>query len=119
MTEYVRLAEAPAWSVSYPTCSVCCVDLQYEDGWLCPVCGTSWPGNASDGDTGTLYEDWSGETLEGETITEDEAQNVGIAYEQAERARLFVGLGWCEHGMIGKCWRVGCPGGKNAEPNPD
>lgn len=115
MSEYIKLAEAPTISYSYPTCGACVVDLESDsDGWTCPVCGTSWSHRDGDGDTGTLYESWAGEELDGETLSEDEARKAGIAYEDAEAKANYKRWGWCDHGMVGKCWRTGCAGGKNA-----
>lgn len=123
MTEYIRLAEAPQYSYSYPTCSACSVDLTHDgDEWMCPVCGSTWPSDATDGDTGTLYEEWSGESLgDAPALDESAASDAGYAYERAERKRAFVSWGWCEHGMPGECAHRDCPGGtaRRADTNPD
>ena len=61
---YVRLKEKPGLSASYPACDACLLEVDYEDGdWLCPGCGTSWPGDRMEVDASkaTLFEDWSGE----------------------------------------------------------
>lgn len=90
MSDYIRLAEAPALCIQYPTCSACCVDLEADgDGWTCPVCGTSWDMDASDGDQGTLYANWSGVEATGPTVTEDEARAWGDYHERMERHRIL------------------------------
>ncbi|HUX69179.1 MAG TPA: hypothetical protein VMV41_01585 [Cellulomonadaceae bacterium] len=88
MSDYLRLTEAPTWCISYPTCSVCCVDLEYDDDWMCPSCGTSWDSGSSDGDTGTLYGDWAGEPATGPEVTEDEAWRISHLKGDARAATL-------------------------------
>ena len=39
MNDYLRLTRSPYISLSAPTCSACAVDLEFDDGWLCPSCG--------------------------------------------------------------------------------
>lgn len=58
-----RYETPPEISFARPTCSSCCVDLEADDGWTCPSCGTSWDAAAEDGATGQLYADWSGESV--------------------------------------------------------
>lgn len=112
MTDYIKLEQAPQLVLQSPTCSACGVDVESEDGgWLCPVCGTTWSYNDSDGDDGSLYEEWSGETLESEPASSSAALDAGIAHERAKRAELYRSLGWCEHGHSGDCWVRGCSGG--------
>lgn len=78
MSDYIKLAEAPRWVIQYPLCSACNVELDTDgDGWTCNVCGTSWDMNAGDGDEGALYEDWSGETLDGPVLSEKQAAAEG------------------------------------------
>lgn len=90
MSDYIRLSEAPTWCIQYPTCSACLVDLETDcDGWTCPVCGTYWDMQASDGDQGTLYAEWAGEEATGPVVTEDEARRWGDYYERLERHRLL------------------------------
>lgn len=122
MTGYIRLEEAPQFSISYPTCSVCVVDLENDsDGWTCPVCGTSWRNNADDGEPGTLYTEWSGEEPEGPTLNAEEAFVAGMKHEAEEKQRQYKRWGWCEHGRPGECVHRDCPGGtaRRAEANPD
>jgi hypothetical protein len=66
MTTPIIKLQAPATlSINYPDCSVCNVAVESDgDGYICPTCGTYWSYDDGDGDTGTLYEDWSGETLD-------------------------------------------------------
>ncbi len=82
MTDYIRLAEAPQWVMHYPTCSACDVDLEIEDDWYCPSCGTSWSQGAGDGDVGELPETRLGEPLTGPVLTASEARQVA-AYREA------------------------------------
>lgn len=92
MSDYVKLADNPVLVIQNPTCSACCVDLISEDGWLCPVCGSSWSYDDGDGDKGELYESWSGETLSGEPLGEDEAMCAGIAFEREQGAKALARL---------------------------
>jgi hypothetical protein len=81
MSDYIKLATAPVLSLNDPDCGTCYVSVESDgDGWTCPVCGTSWPYSAGDGDDGTLYEEWSGEELEGDIVDEDEAETRGRRY---------------------------------------
>ncbi|MFC8732159.1 hypothetical protein ACFT5B_06855 [Luteimicrobium sp. NPDC057192] len=94
MTEYLKLAEAPQLVIHYPTCSTCDVDLETDgDGWTCPTCGTSWDMRADDGDTGELYESWSGEKLDGPAVTEEEASEISHQRQREEREKFLVSLG--------------------------
>lgn len=111
MSEYIKLAEAPVFVCQSPHCGSCSVDLEYEDGWVCPVCGTSWGADASDGDAGELYESWAGVELEGEALGDDAAFQAGIAHDRAEREKLFTSLGWCKHGAPKECVYNHCSGG--------
>lgn len=93
MTDYIRLTDPPKWCVQYPTCSACSVDLETEgDGWTCPVCGSSWGMDASDGDAGTLYSDWSGESATGPVVANEHAHLWGYYHEQMEAHRLVPNL---------------------------
>lgn len=88
MSDYIRLAEPPAWCLEYPTCSACAVDLDTDgDGWTCPTCGTSWGMDAGDGDRGTLYADWAGEEPTGPQVTQGDAWRWGDYHERMERHR--------------------------------
>lgn len=94
MSGYIKLAEAPGLSLNDPDCGTCGVSVDSDsDGYTCPVCGTSWSYNDGDGDTGTLYEDWSGEDLEDTVTTEEEAREAGWAHQRRERDKLFTSLG--------------------------
>lgn len=90
MAEYIELAAPPMWCIQYPTCSACAIDLYLDgDTWLCPSCGTTWGGNASDGDIGTLYADWSGSEPAGPPVDEGDAWRWGEYVEQLERHRVL------------------------------
>lgn len=87
--EYIRLAEPPALHhPGYPICDACNVETLNEDGdWLCPSCGTSWPGDnmEASGDDATMFTDWSGEELTGPTCPNDEAWRVaGLPPEERD-----------------------------------
>lgn len=88
MSDYLRLTEAPAWCISYPTCSACCVELELIDDWTCPSCGTSWDRRATDGDAGELYASWAGEPATGPEVTEDEAWQVSHLKGDDRTAKL-------------------------------
>jgi hypothetical protein len=93
MSEYIKLTAPPVWVVKYPECGSCSVELDTDgDGWLCTICGSSWPMNADDGEVGMLYEDWSGETLDGEPLSEDEAFKVGMRVERERREAYLTQL---------------------------
>ena len=81
MNDYLRLSKPPSISWSAPTCSTCEVDLEYDDGWLCPSCGTAWGSMAGDGDDGELYESWAGEPADGPEVTEVEAWQISHLQE--------------------------------------
>lgn len=90
---YVRLSEAPAWCIQYPTCSACEVELDTDGGgWTCPNCGTSWDMQAGDGDRGCLYADWSGEESDGPIVTESEARAWGHYRDRLEAHRRWPDL---------------------------
>ena len=99
MSEYIKLATAPAIQFSSPTCGACMVDVEHTwDDWTCQVCGTSWGSDACDGTEGDLYESWSGEELDGEAVDDDAAELAGDKYRAAQRAANYKRWGWCEHG---------------------
>lgn len=85
MSDYIKLAEAPQYVMHYPTCSTCAVDLDWDDGFMCPSCGTRWDSDAGDGDTGELYPDWAGEDLDGPVLTERQAADVASYRERLDR----------------------------------
>lgn len=102
MTEPIRLAETPRFVYRSPECGACGVELVAEDEWTCPVCRTSWPYRASDGDLGSPFEDWEGEPPA--PVDEEQARAAGRAFLQDEERRLFIGWDWCPHLMHpGKC----------------
>lgn len=39
----LRLNAAPRLITEMPTCSACCVKTEWEEGFICPACGTYWP----------------------------------------------------------------------------
>lgn len=92
MVDYVKLDSPPVLCIQFPTCSACEVDLELCEGWECPVCGTRWSASANDGDQGELYESWSGEKLDSPTVTHPEASLLGIAWERAQREKIFASL---------------------------
>ena len=70
---YIKLDHTPVLVLNYSDCSSCLVSVESDgDGWICPSCGTGWAYGDEDGDEGTLYEEWSGEDLEGPTYSEDD-----------------------------------------------
>lgn len=71
MVEYIRLAEAPYITYREPMCGTCETELESDDGWLCPSCGTAWSPDAGDRSTGNLYEDWSGERISHDGIVDE------------------------------------------------
>ncbi|QGJ94980.1 hypothetical protein SEA_REDWATTLEHOG_121 [Gordonia phage RedWattleHog] len=82
MTSYLKLSERPGLSFTAPECNACLKEVDHDgDGWLCPSCGTSWPGNVmeSDGSDAQLFEEWSGEELPGPTCKTDEAYLAAIS----------------------------------------
>ena len=93
MSDYIKLAEAPVFMFQSPQCGTCSVDLEWEDGHVCPVCGTYWPGDATDGDEGELFESWSGEELDGETVDEDGAFQAGLRHDRAKVDELIKKMG--------------------------
>lgn len=84
MTDYIKLKAAPTLIIHDPTCSACGVEVDCEDGWLCPVCGTSWEISACDGEEGALFEAWSGKELSTDALDSDEAFEAGLAHERAK-----------------------------------
>lgn len=70
---YLRLPQAPQWCIQYPTCSACELDLDvdYDAGWLCVSCGTTWPLGAEDGDLGQVNE-----AADGPQVSMDDAWRV-------------------------------------------
>lgn len=78
--QYTRLAEHPSLvHPGYPSCGACDREVDYEDGgWVCPSCGTCWPGDRveDDGSSAQLYPEWSGETLTGPVCPLDLAWRV-------------------------------------------
>lgn len=113
MSEYIKLAEAPVFVFQSPTCGACSVELEHDgDGWECPCCGTIWVGDACDGEQGELYESWSGETLDGETVSEDAAYDAGNKHKREADKKRYAIWGWCEHGLPNGCIYSNCAGGK-------
>lgn len=90
MSDYIKLAEAPTLTIRHPDCDACHVEVESDgDGWLCPVCGTSWDYNASEDQKGTLYEEWSGEELFSQLVPNDDAWQHGSAYTHKETQRIL------------------------------
>ena len=88
MNDYLRLSKPPTISWSAPMCSACYVDLECDDGWLCPSCGTAWDSSAGDGEDGELFESWAGEPADGPEVTEDEAWQISGMPEPDRTRRL-------------------------------
>lgn len=69
---FLKLEEPPALlPPGHPICAACLVETHQDDiGWVCPSCGTVWPGDKVEAspEQADLYEEWSGEKLEGPTI---------------------------------------------------
>lgn len=65
MSTYLRLEEPPALKhPGYPICGACVVETEHEDAdWLCPSCGTVWPGEdlESEPERAQMWPAWSGE----------------------------------------------------------
>lgn len=119
MSEYVKLADAPPLVLNNPDCGMCATEVESDgDGWLCPSCGTTWDYASSDGDTGTLYEEWSGETLGGEPVPADadwtNSPQLKAKADELRKARN-IRLWGCEHGFT--CRESSCKplpvGGEN------
>lgn len=70
MHEYLKLDHTPVLIHQVPMCGTCRMRVQVTEDWdwMCPGCGTFW-----DVTEGTLYEVWSGETLQGRAISKEEA----------------------------------------------
>ena len=74
MTNYIKLKRAPMILWTDPDRGTCFETLEMEDGdWICPLCGTCWGPEQYGGGQGLLYEEWSGEVLEGEPLDERDA----------------------------------------------
>lgn len=90
---YVKLSETPALNhPGSPSCDACWVDTEHDgDNWVCPSCGTAWPGDIleDDGEKGSLFEEWSGETLTGLTCPNDDAYRVS-GQDPQEREKLLA-----------------------------
>ena len=78
-SDYLKLDAAPGLThPGHPICDACEVEVELDDGWLCPSCGTAWPADQleCDGSDAALYKDWSGETLAGPACPVDLAWQV-------------------------------------------
>lgn len=102
MSDYVKLSEAPALIFNEPSCGVCHLDVESDgDGWVCPSCGTSW-GYDDYEQPGTLYEEWAGESIDGEPVPAgaDSFDDPQLRAKWAELRRAQnVRLWGCEHGF--------------------
>ncbi|BAM26719.1 hypothetical protein CULC0102_0518 [Corynebacterium ulcerans 0102] len=86
-TKYLRLSEAPCMSISVK-CNACLVDLECEDDWTCPSCGTQWDSHAGDGDAGELiYMLYAYDPEYLSEIVESEVTDVDYAYLRGEETR--------------------------------
>lgn len=89
--EYLRLAEKPGLNhPGYPICDACNVETTIDDAqWLCPSCGTVWPGDdmESDPSKAMTFPEWSGEELTGPVCPNDEAWRVShLKHDEREEA---------------------------------
>lgn len=76
MSAYMNLDHVPALKhPGYPYCGTCEVEVEYDDCWICPSCGTIWGASAIEYEEGQgeRFEDWSGETRTGPIAPKDEA----------------------------------------------
>lgn len=97
MSTYIKLAAPPTLTINMPTCNACCVEVEADaEGLLCPCCGTMWSHRDGEGDPGQLYEEYSGDDLPGDALTEDEAWRAGSAHEEAEREAAKARFEACE-----------------------
>ena len=56
---YFKISEPATLQVVDPNCNACEISVCADDGrWVCPQCGTTWPLDASNDDTGELPDDW-------------------------------------------------------------
>lgn len=89
---YMKLAEKPGLDhPGYPNCGACGVEVDHDgDGWLCPSCGTAWPSDNVEAppEDATLFEEWSGEELEGVEVPVHEAWRFS-GREPADREGLI------------------------------
>ena len=77
MEPIVKLEAAPTLSFARPKCGACAVCVVSDsDDYRCLTCGTTWPLDSGEGEPGTLYEDWSGETLDLPVTDRDEVWRV-------------------------------------------
>lgn len=91
MSDYIKLVTAPRLSYNYPDCGTCRVPVDYDgDQLVCPVCGTCWETSAGDKEEGSLYEEWSGEALDGPVRNEEEARQEGRRQEVEARRKLMA-----------------------------
>ena len=81
----VRFEKPPTLTFREPLCSACIVELEHDDGWTCPTCGTAWDYSASDDTPGTLYVDWSGEESELSVSDPEDAWMTTINADAARR----------------------------------
>lgn len=86
--DYLRLSTAPEICWSMPQCSACWVDLEYDDSWYCPSCGTNWRRYPENGEKGVLYADWSGDQPGGPEVTDEEARHIGDLEEPRRSEHL-------------------------------
>lgn len=87
--KYLHLTNPPALlHPGNPTCEACLVDTDHDgDNWVCPSCGTAWPGGVYEADPkdATLFPDWSGEPLTGPVCPNDVAATVSSIRDPDER----------------------------------
>ena len=90
MADYTKLKEASTLVIQYPLCNACWQEVSHDgDSWICPHCGTTWDSDAGEDEPGTLYEEWSGETLSGDPVSDDQALRIAARNAREQRdARL-------------------------------
>lgn len=93
--QYLRLTEKPGLNhPGYPTCDACAVETTRDDDeWLCPSCGTTWPGDNAEAapEAAQLFPEWSGEELTGPVCPNEIARLVS-GYPPSDRDRLIAAV---------------------------
>lgn len=71
-TKFLRLSRPPQMSVAIK-CDACLIDLEWDDGYECPSCGTIW-GDVEDGEVGELASEsgWYGPNRIEDDVTDND-----------------------------------------------
>lgn len=87
----VKYTEAPILNYEMPTCDACGVEVNCpdSDGWECPMCRTTWGMDDYDR-TGTLYEEWSGETSDMDPVDHEAGYRIAQAEDRKRRDACVV-----------------------------